>query len=95
MRFEAKHSFLSVLLGTHKAFVLMAACNAHYRLRMMDIGAYGCESDGGVFKESEFGSKVLQGTLGLPPPPALPGTDILNSNTLVTNDAFPLHTNLM
>lgn len=77
------------------SFILMAACDAKYKFRYIDIGAYGRDSDAGVFSRSHFGSQLIKGRLPLPPPAPLPGTEIITPAVFLGDEAFPQKVNLM
>ncbi|XP_018394548.1 PREDICTED: putative nuclease HARBI1 [Cyphomyrmex costatus] len=80
--------------GSH-SLVLLAICDANYKFLVVDIGAEGRQSDGGVFRNSSIGQALINGEADFPPDkqiyddgPALP-------HVLVGDEAFPLTTYLM
>ncbi|XP_064472498.1 uncharacterized protein LOC135386956 [Ornithodoros turicata] len=55
------------------SIVLMAVADSSYLFHLIDIGAPGRMSDGGVFKRSPIGQRLHSGLLGLPSSQQLPG----------------------
>lgn len=58
----------SAFFNYKKSFsiLLLAVCDANYIFALVDIGAFGSQSDGGVFKESTFGQALESGAIKLP-----------------------------
>ncbi|XP_011883756.1 PREDICTED: putative nuclease HARBI1 [Vollenhovia emeryi] len=72
------------------SIILMAVCDADYIFTFVDIGAFGSQSDGGVFKESTFGQALESGTIKLPADSPLPNTNSMFPYYFVGDEAFPL-----
>ena len=78
------------------SIVLMAVCDASYNFVLVDIGAYGSQSDGGIFRNSVFGQRLENDLLELPTPQPLFGTAHPDFPfVFVADEAFPLLCNLM
>lgn len=75
--------------------VLLAVVDAKYRFVIIDIGAYGKNSDGGIFSNSKLGKGLENNTLSIPPDNILPGTTCSAPHVLVGDEAFPQKTYLM
>ena len=75
----------------------MALVDADYCFTLVDVGAYGSQSDGGIFALSALGKALQREQLSIPPPKTLPGTPELGSvpHVIVGDEAFPLRCNLM
>jgi hypothetical protein len=54
----------SIYFNYKKTFsmVLLALVDGDYRFTVVDIGAYGKQSDGGIFSASELGRGLKNGT---------------------------------
>jgi hypothetical protein len=70
--------------------VLLALCDADYTFTCVDIGAYGSQSDGGIFRESVFEQRFDGNQMNVPSAEKPPGTDIELRYVIVADEAFPL-----
>lgn len=62
---------------------------------MVDVGANGRISDGGVLYYTKFWEKFVNNTLNIPLPSCLPNTNKTYPYVFVANEAFSLKCNLM
>lgn len=72
--------------------VLMAVVDAEYCFTSVDIGSYGSASDSHVFERSNFGKKLNQEKLNIPPNQPLPNDDtgVSMPFIFVADEAFAL-----
>ena len=75
--------------GTY-SILLMAMCDAKYNFIFADTGGYGSQSDGGVFKRSNFGKEFETNQLNVPGNNILPNTHQLFPFYIAADEAFPL-----
>ncbi|XP_030767516.1 protein ALP1-like [Sitophilus oryzae] len=85
-------SAVHCILTTKKNFsiVLLAACDSAYTFTLVDIGAYGSSSDGGVFKNSVFGQRLEEDDMHVPKNSNLPFSNVQMPYFFVADEAFPL-----
>ena len=62
----------------HFSVALLAVVDANYKFVIVDIGAYGRQSDGSVFANSLFGRMLKAQQLPIPPPDSLGGSVSFN-----------------
>jgi len=67
----------------------MAVADAQYRFLYYDIGAHGSEGDATVFRDCDFGKKLISDTLCFPADAKILGTPL--PFFFIGDDAFPLH----
>ncbi|XP_070392388.1 uncharacterized protein [Dermacentor albipictus] len=80
--------------GTH-SIVLMAVADSQYLFRLIDVGAPGRFSDGGIFKDSPIGKRLHEGKLNLPRAAKLPGSERVCPHVFVGDEAFQLRPDFM
>lgn len=86
--FNYKGSFSSVLL---------ALVDANLKFIAIDVGAYGRNSDGGIFASSNLGKAIMDKTINFPKDSPLVGAPHLGPvpYVIIGDEAFPLQTSLM
>lgn len=78
------------------SLVLMALCDANYCFTWIDIGAYGKNSDSGIFKESTLYTKLTEKTLNIPDPRPINNIDETTlPYVIVADEAFGMLEKLM
>ncbi|KAJ8967904.1 hypothetical protein NQ317_000584 [Molorchus minor] len=89
---------INIFLTTRAVTVLffLALCDASYKFTLVDIGAEGRHSDGGIFRNSDIGKMLSsENNLHLPSPSFLEyGGDAINYY-IAADEAFPLTLNIM
>jgi hypothetical protein len=75
--------------------VLLAMFDANYNFIAVDLGAYGRNSDGGIWTHSNIGKAFESCNLSVPGPSSLPGTNTELPHVIVGDEAFPLKTYIM
>jgi hypothetical protein len=70
------------------SIVLLAICDAYCNFIFVDVGAQGSRSDGGIFKDCAIKRAIVENTLNLPHPEALPNTDIVLPYYFIEDSAF-------
>ena len=79
-----------------KSWLQMCVVNANYEFIMVDVGANGRVSDGGVFSNAEFYRRLVNNKFHIPQPDSLTGSEMKQSYVfLADDDAFPIMENLM
>ena len=66
-----------------------------YRFILVDLGQVGRHSDGGTLANSEFGKALENGSLQLPTPSSLSGTQVESLYVIVAYAAFPLQRHML
>nr|CAI5853248.1 unnamed protein product [Callosobruchus analis] len=85
--FNYKHTF---------SVVMMALVDANYMFTYVDVGCQGRTSDGGVFRNTVLGRKLLENDLMLPEDEPLPNyTQTTFPYVFVADDAFALGPHLL
>jgi len=80
--------------GAH-SIVLLAICDADYNYLLVDIGAPGRNSDGGVFRQCTLGKKIINNDIEFPNPSPIDTTVGPIPYYLVADEAFMLLSNVM
>ncbi|XP_016658258.1 protein ALP1-like isoform X2 [Acyrthosiphon pisum] len=80
--------------GSH-SIILLAMCDASYNFTIVDIGADGRCSDGGVFSNSEMGKGFMANNLNFPTAKDIDSNSGPIPYYALGDEAFPLLTNLM
>lgn len=77
------------------SIVLFALANANYEFLLVEAGANGRVSDGGIFSNSTFCEKLKNNKLKIPNKQKLHNSNLEMPFVVLADDAFPLQENIM
>lgn len=77
------------------SIVLLALVDAEYKFLAVDVGAYGKNSDGGIFYDSKMGKALKNKTFGMPDDKPITENGKPLPYIIVGDEAFPCKTYLM
>ncbi|XP_026683992.1 protein ALP1-like [Diaphorina citri] len=97
IKIQAPANSGSLFFNYKKEFsiVLLALVDANYNFTVVEVGALGKESDGGIFAKSNLGQKLASKALSIPPNACLPNIDTEAPHVIVGDEAFPLKSYLL
>lgn len=72
------------------SIVLQAVADANYRFLNIEVGAYGRQSDGGIFASSDLYRRLESNSYNVPEQVRLPGTDVFAPFVILGDEAYPL-----
>lgn len=89
---EAPPNSGSLYFNYKKTFsiVLLALVDAQYKFLVVDIGAYGKNSDGGILSNSNLGKALERNKLNIPNDQYLPDANEKLPLVIIGDEAFPL-----
>lgn len=77
------------------SIVLQAVVDADGNFIIIDVGDYGSSSDDEMFEHSDFGEKLIERRLNIPPPRQISTRSPTLPYVFVADEAYPLKINIM
>lgn len=93
--FRHHHTVAQITFAIKNTLVLLSLVDANYKFLVVDVGAFGKNSDASILRNSSLGKGLQDGTLNIPPHKIPPGGTELLPYVIVGDEAFPLCTYLM
>lgn len=90
-----KSGFLYFNYKKEFSIVLLALADANCKFLTVDVGAYGRNNDGGVFRSSKLGKALQNNSLNIPAPKKLPQSNVVVPHVFVCDEPFAMTTNTM